>query len=251
MYADGYKIAKIPKKTHGKFRTICMPNPDLKKRQKQLNKTLTRDIVIKIRSMGLEDDIHGFLPNRSAVTGASRHIGMATTMSFDLEDFFDHVTQSMVRKAGCHHDGVMFNDEGIAAQGFPTSPVLATWASLEMMKHLKSVIHQVGAGSVITMYADDITVSSTRDLTQKEILSFQLVVADIVKTYGHTLNASKTRVRYSKFGWRPIYGVNVGDTTARATRKTMRKLRAATHQYNIASRDGLKEWSRLKLPKTA
>lgn len=79
------------------------------------------------------------------------------------------------------------------------------------------------------------------------------MIIDAVVTFashnGFSINKNKTRVRCSKAGYRKILGINVGNDHIRASRKTMRKIRAANHQGNFHSKGGLTTWSKCLLPK--
>ena len=46
-----------------------------------------------------------------------------------------------------------------------------------------------------------------------------------------------------------ILGINVGNDHIRASRETMRKIRAADHQGNFHSKGGLTTWSKNLVPK--
>ena len=63
------------------------------------------------------------------------------------------------------------------------------------------------------------------------------------------IHSNKTRIRYAKYGYRKILGINVGDNDIKTTRKIMRKIRAANHQENGPSLGGLITWSKLYEPK--
>lgn len=75
------------------------------------------------------------------------------------------------------------------------------------------------------------------------------MVNKIAKENLFKINRNKTRVRSSVAGYRKILGINVGDDHIRATRKVMRKIRAADHQGNFHSKGGLSSWSKCYLPK--
>lgn len=96
-----------------------------------------------------------------------------------------------------------------------------------------------------TRYADDITISTNRlDI----LYDFKNILKDTVAKYGYQINPSKTRLQKFTFGNRVITGVSVGEKGIKPTRKVLKKLRAARHQNNIASMNGLAEWCKLKLP---
>jgi ribosomal protein L19E len=101
----------------------------------------------------------------------------------------------------------------------------------------------------LTIYADDIQIST--DLESSHQIKELVIdmVLDLATRYGFAINHSKTRILYAKYGYRRILGINVGDTETRATRKTMKRIRAARHQGNHTSLGGLVTWSQNRLPR--
>jgi hypothetical protein len=99
----------------------------------------------------------------------------------------------------------------------------------------------------MTIYADDIQISTNIENIDFQINYIALKVTDILRNNGFTINPHKTRVHYSKYGKRRILGVNV-DNYITPTRKLKRKIRAARHQKNINSLNGLNEWASCKRP---
>ena len=97
-----------------------------------------------------------------------------------------------------------------------------------------------------TVYADDIQISTNYKSLIPTIIHN---VNSFAVNNGFTINRNKTRVRRSINGYRRILGINVGSDHIRATRKTMRKIRAADHQGNYHSKGGLVTWSKNLLPK--
>ena len=143
--------------------------------------------------------------------------------------------------------------DGYLAQGFATSPMLATLAILPTLKTLKTELNRKYQ-AVITCYADDIQVSfnlsgGDQDTGYDIEMEIRKFVEQEFGKLGLKINHKKTRVRYAKFGYRRVLGVNVGDDHIRATRKTMRKIRAAAHQGNGRSLGGLRNWANCPMPK--
>jgi hypothetical protein len=97
-----------------------------------------------------------------------------------------------------------------------------------------------------TIYADDIQISTNNRFMIQYIIVLVNLIAD---KHGFKINKNKTRVRSSIAGYRKILGINVGNDHIRATRKTMRKIRAADHQGNYQSKGGLVAWSKCYHPK--
>ncbi|MCU1407479.1 MAG: hypothetical protein JWQ43_3782 [Glaciihabitans sp.] len=171
---------------------------------------------------------HGFVPGRSAITGAAKHSGSEVVISLDLAAFFAHVTAPRVyavfRRAGlpeavahtltglCTHavppriisamppggDAAerFALRKALAAshlpQGAPTSPALANQSLRRLDARLAGWAEATSA--TYTRYADDLAFSGGAPLVRRAD-AFVLGVGRIVDDEGHTLNAAKTRVR--------------------------------------------------------
>lgn len=248
-YTDlSYRDFLIPKK-NGKPRRISAPSKELLKYQHNLMSGLYAYHMKRERELNCESIQHGFIPNRNCVTAATQHIGYKYTIIMDLENFFDscnlsHFTKSITRYSH------LFHEKGHCAQGFATSPILSAIASLPMVNEIKknliSLHNEQRLSFAFTIYADDIQISTNYSSLVSTIIHN---VNSIAVAYGFKINSNKTRVRKSINGYRRILGINVGDDHIRATRKTIRKIRAADHQGNFHSKGGLITWSRNLLPK--
>ena len=122
----GYKIVKIPK-GKGRFRLIYAPDKRLKLLQKDMILELER-LALKVCPPGV---VYGFWPARSCVSNAQQHIGYQYTVCMDLEDFFDSCTEVMFKRAVGTCDPVCFAN-GIARQGFPSSPAISNICAASM-----------------------------------------------------------------------------------------------------------------------
>lgn len=254
-----YRDFLIPKK-NGKPRRISAPSKDLLRYQRRLLPFLVKYHQNKTKELNINHIQHGFIPNRNCVTAASMHIGLKYTICMDLSNFFDSCNKPMFDKEITKHKS-LFHKEGYCAQGFATSPILANIASIEFVyqlnKELKE-LHNSGSTNqesqrvgydkyVFTIYADDIQISTNNRFLIKDIINLVELKA---KQNAFSINKNKTRVRSSESGYRKILGINVGYDHIRATRHTMRRIRAADHQGNFHSCGGLTAWSRCYYPKT-
>ena len=258
-YKDlSYRDFLIPKK-NGKPRRISAPSKELLKYQHNLMPGLYRYHMKRERELNCENIQHGFIPNRNCVTAATQHIGYKYTIIMDLSNFFDSVNTSFFQKTITRYSH-LFHKEGHCAQGFASSPILANIASLQMVKQIKdnlinlhnelklSIEHLEPDDKIpfaFTIYADDIQISTNYSSLVSIIIHN---VHSIAVSNGFNINRNKTRVRKSINGYRRILGINVGDDHIRATRKIMRKIRAADHQGNFHSKGGLTTWSLCKFP---
>ena len=256
--AGNYAEYLIPKKGKGKFRKITAPSPDLLTYQRSQKKQLEDYLYKTTRKTTIANTIHGFMRNRNCVTGAMQHVKYQTTIMMDISDFFDSVTKDMLPQQFAI-DRSLFHQQGYAAQGFATSPLLANIALLTTLTQIHEMLDDFFEDFAFTIYADDVQVSVNEE-DYEEINEIIENITAIVENQGFKINAHKTRIKYAKYGYRRILGVNVGDTHVRATRKTMRKIRAARHQskhaktpeerrHAASSLGGLITWSKCIKPK--
>lgn len=183
-----------------------------------------------LASIPLHDAAHGFVPGRSAVSGAAQHTGREVLIALDLATFFARVTARRVfgtlRQAGLP-EGVAHTLTGLCThavpsriiaampgggaagerfalrqalatphlpQGAPTSPALANLAIRRLDSRLAGWAGT--AGATYTRYADDLAFSGGLALARGAD-AFVRGVSRIVESEGHTLNPLKTRVRGS------------------------------------------------------
>lgn len=233
------KLVKIPKKTKGQFREICIPSAE----QKKLLREVVPELNEKSKVLCDKDVVHGFMHMHSPVTNAKKHIGYNYTLKFDLSDFFDTVKPEHLRgKIPVEMiEKTMPNNR--AYQGLPTSPIIANIAATDMDRAITKKIKDLPI--VYTRYADDLCFSFNE---HEHCEMLKKVIPQIVGRCGFKLNVKKTWLQDSRFGNRIITGVVVTNEGIKATRATKRKLRAANHQKNKNVIRGLNEWIKLKEP---
>lgn len=237
-----YKIFKFKKKKKGEFRTIYAPSQEYKNRLILLNGQITQKVE---RENEGTDHLHGFLPKHSPVTNARKHIGFKWTACFDLADFFDSVDESKVPQLNKEEKESGVFIDGFARQGLNTSPSIANLAGLAIDKALFKWRDKKKLDFVYTRYADDLTFSfNDKDFFE----SLKIQLKQIVGRCGFKLNESKTRLQDSRFGNREVTGIMVGDSGISVGRKFKRRMRAAKHQQNEDSLQGMEEWAKLKMP---
>jgi hypothetical protein len=252
-----YRDFLIPKK-NGKPRRISAPSKGLLKYQRRLLPFLVKHHQEETKALNINHIQHGFIPNRNCVTAASMHIGFKYTICMDLSNFFDSCNKSMFPREITKYEP-LFHKQGHCAQGFATSPILANIASIEFVYQLNKELEDLHSGTsnqeyqmvnydkyAFTIYADDIQISTNNRLLIKEIIDLVELKAN---QSAFSINKNKTRVRSSESGYRKILGINVGDDHIRATRHTMRRIRAADHQGNFHSCGGLTAWSKCYYPR--
>ena len=176
----------------------------------------------------LHNAAHGFVPGRSASSGAALHTGADVVISMDLLSFFANVTVGKVfgalRQSG-YPEAVAHSLTGLCThvvpprvvssmppggspaerfaltqalrlphlpQGAPTSPALANLALRRLDSRLQGWAEAAGAN--YTRYADDLGFSGGPALARRTD-SFRRGAERIVADEGHALNDRNTRVR--------------------------------------------------------
>ena len=156
--AKMYSHFAIPKRAGG-VRFIAAPNPRLLYLQRQLLHVFSD--MYKPRK-----PVHGFVPNRSAVSNAEEHINRNHVVNIDLKDFFPSITEDRVsgllRVLGVPIDvraailSICCVNRQLP-QGAPCSPILANMICLRMDRQLMGFCKTRRIR--YTRYADDLTFS--------------------------------------------------------------------------------------------
>ncbi|MDQ0736050.1 reverse transcriptase family protein [Arthrobacter agilis] len=207
---------------------------------------------------------HGFVPGRSARTGATPHTGCAVVITLDLVSFFARVPPGRVfgvlRQAGypeatahaltglCTHSvpeavlrsmpdgGTAGERSGLAQalraahlpQGAPSSPALANLAVRRLDARLTGWAE--ASGGVYTRYADDLAFSGPAAFARRAD-AFVRGVERIVTDEGHAVNPHKTRVRGS--GVRQTVTGVVVNAHPNVTRTEYEALKAILHNCTL------------------
>jgi len=229
-----------------------------------------------LAAVPLHDAAHGFVPGRSVITSARRHVGREVVIALDLTSFFARVTAGQVfgalRREGLPDavahvltglcttsvpPGVLSRmppggdpDQRFAlrralaaghlAQGAPTSPALANVAIRRLDSRLAGYAR--AAGATYTRYADDLAFSGDGTLAARAD-AFVRGVGRIVEDEGHAPNPAKTRVRGAATR-QVVTGVVVNQGT-NTVRSEYDRLRAVLHN---AATTGLEAQNRAGHP---
>ena len=231
------KKVKIPK-GKGKYRQIYIPS----RRQRVILRQHKNYLDWLYLRLGIPECVHGFVYGKSAVTNAAMHVGYKYTLSFDLFSFFDTIRRFHLKR---YVPRSVLKDtlvEGAPRQGLCTSPVLSNIAFIPLDRSIMRECSQRGV--MYTRYADDITLSCNN----KEILerTFRRIRRWIINQKFYIADG-KTKFQSSKGGRRIITGVAVDDKVY-APRKFRRRMRAAEHQGNTTSLEGMEQWAALNMP---
>ena len=229
-----YQIAKVSKK-NGNYRKIYMPNEAYKEYLRhllpQLKQIYQKNVVFEVD--------HAFVPNRNCITNASIHIEQRYVLSIDIEDFFDSINYRVLNK---YVPVFLLKDitvENKVPQGFPTSPIAANIAMIDINKLIIESLKRRNPNIKYSRYADDLTFSFD-NIKEKDLIFAEVI--KIFRGFGLKLNSKKTKLQDKNNGRAIITGVGVCYHTVHPTRQSLKKLRAAVHQKNENSIIGLQEW---------
>ncbi|MEE9439622.1 MAG: reverse transcriptase domain-containing protein [Saprospiraceae bacterium] len=244
--AKKYTTFTISKKSGG-MRTITAPNKYLKNIQRLLN------ICIQALYYPMPQ-AHGFIPERSIVTNATMHTGKKYVYNIDLKDFFPSIgfarvwavlyktKQMNLDKEVARIIATLTCHEGSLPQGAPTSPTISNVICIS----LDAILYKISKkrGFTYTRYADDITISSDKDIFSPE---FKEEIANIINEQGFELNPKKERLQLynvKKDGKlirqrQVVTGITVNYKT-NVNQKYIRNLEATLYNwekygYNVAS----------------
>ena len=251
-----YKRFKMPKKSGG-TRLISAPMPLMKKTQYLILQQL-------LYCLEIQDTAYGFVPNRSIVDNAQKHIGQAVVMNMDLKNFFPTITYKRVKGLFksfgyaekyatilallCTEpetdevkiDGQRYfvaTGERHLPQGAPTSPVITNLICRTLDKRMVGAAKKLGF--TFTRYADDCTFSCTDDA--KENVGKMLWIAKkIIQEEGFIMHPDKLRIMH-KGRHQEVTGIVVNEKL-NVSRKNLKNFRALLYQIEKDGFQG-KSWN--------
>ena len=239
---DRYCTFKIPKKKKGEFRTIDAPEPSLKYIQQGLNMVLQTVYAPHPAAMG-------FVPRRSAVTGARMHLGQRLVYNIDLKDFFHTITSGrlykrLTAKPFCLDGSVASlvtdlccytgsDGRSVLPMGAPTSPTVTNIICGRMDTKLTALAKAYGLK--YTRYADDITFSGMANVLGEDSRFIKSLRNIIEREEGFTINPDKTRLCHR--GMRQdVTGLTVNDKE-NVSRQYVKQLRTMLHNWEMDGHD--------------
>lgn len=196
-----YHRRSVPKKSGG-LREISSPTGMLKAFQSVAGKML-QDLY------DAPDAVTGFVPGRSVIDNAGRHVRKNYVYNADLKDFFPSISRRRVKAAlisppfsfgeeaahilsgiCCAYNGP--GRQSVLPQGAPSSPVLSNAVCIRLDQRLEGLARRYEVS--YSRYADDITFSSDHNVF-REGYSFQEAFRRIIADEGFTLNEEKLRLQ--------------------------------------------------------
>lgn len=196
-----YREFRIPKKSGGE-RVITAPA------EGRFKEILTTLAFILGSVYQPTEAAMAFVPGRSIVDNARRHLGRNYVLNLDLKDFFPSVTANMVERsltdigispitAGMISTLCTYPDErdgrivNVLPQGSPASPVLSNICTMRLDRQLDGLSRRFHLS--YSRYADDITFSSNHHVYHEEG-AFMKELRAIITRSGFTINEAKTRL---------------------------------------------------------
>lgn len=222
---DPYKIFRLKKNTGRGFRIISIPDPELMKVQRWINKN--------ILTLGRPNSVsYAFMEGISVKDAAELHCGCRWLIKLDVRQFFETISEIPVyrvfRKFGyqplvsfeltrlCSRLGSntkarnkkrwLANKDkynvinqykhyrmGHLPQGAPTSPMLSNLVMESFDESILKIANECNL--VYTRYADDLAFSTkSNEFTREDAKHFIYQVYDVMKQYGLSPNTSKTKI---------------------------------------------------------
>jgi len=242
-----YKTYKIPKKAAGKYRIIHDPD--------SLIRVIQYKILTKIlNEIDLPRYLWAFEKRKSIPQMANLHTSKAVVLSFDIKDFFTSITNRMIIDKLSKYNitdkaattvSELCTFKYFVPQGALTSPkisniITANTFGPDVFSYCES------KGLTLSIYADDITISSSEKLDWAVIHEIMNTIRSCVRQHGFRLNQNKTKVMFhDKRQW--VCGAVVNEKV-NMLRKDRNNLRAMVH--NVMKNGYEAECSKMDLSPT-
>lgn len=220
-----YRRFSIPKGAGNKPRIIEAPRVALKAIQKWLS--------YHIQHVWVPNDcVFGFVPGRSHIDAAVKHLSAKWVYSVDIENFFPSVSRDRVRDA-LRSVGYMGEKSieilsglcclnGHLVQGAPTSPVLSNIVLQNIDRKLTLIATE--NNFVFTRYADDIVFSGRGVISQE----MQACIKSVITDDGWTLSERKEQLSQLPNRLK-VHGLLVHGDKVRLTKGYRNRIRAYLH----------------------
>jgi hypothetical protein len=217
IYVDKFYIKKKGKL--GGYRGVhSISNFQLESTLKILNNYLS-EIFLP------QDCVHGFIKGRSTKTNAKPHLKKKILLSLDIKNYFESVSVKMISEnlttLGFQENiakniANLVTINGYLVQGFCTSPTIA---NIVTDKFDKEIIKLCGINVVYTRYADDLSLSSDKEVPKIS------EIKDLMIKYGFELNEEKTN-KVKRGHYQFVTGLTIfDDKTPRIPKKIKRNLK--------------------------
>ena len=240
-----YKSFSVPKRNGG-VRQVSSPVHRLKYLQRLLHESLAK-------IGGESGAVHGFVKGKSIVTNASNHAARNYVLNLDLEDFFPSITRERIYgrlrrgpyilepKIAHLIASLATDSESRLPQGSPSSPTIANAVASRLDSDMIRLCRSYGCW--YTRYADDITISTSRNRLAWQIARYPSTrgtipvvlgdaLVDVIEDNGFRVNHTKTRLQY-KSSRQMCTGLIVNTDRVSPPRKYIRKTRSTLHHWSV------------------
>lgn len=181
------------------------------------------------------DNIFGFVPGRSHIDAAEKHLSAKWVYSLDIENFFPSVSREKVKDAlkilGYSTDqsldilSQICCLNGNLVQGSPTSPIISNIVLSSLDLQLKNL--SADNNVTFTRYADDLVFSGVTTTSKSLLENFKsLIINDGWKVSEHKEHFAELPQRLK------VHGLLVHGNHVRPTKGYRNKIRAYKHLLN-------------------
>ena len=198
--------------------------------------------------LAIPEYIFAFEKYRSIPVMAQMHVEKQIVLSIDLKDFFHSITQEHlytaftaigVGEAAARTISELCTYKFFVPQGALTSPKIANFVTaMTFGPRLKEYCDRNNL--VLTIYADDVTISSNDDINPGQVIAD---ISSFIREYGFRVNQEKTKIMKSTRR-QYVCGVVVNKKT-NLLKKERNRLRAIVHNVimngveNEANKSGM------------
>jgi hypothetical protein len=236
-----YRVFRIKKKSGG-YRSICSPKPEL---------ALVQNFIYKniLNSVPIHDSAFAFVKKRSIKDNALKHSKSDKMLCLDIKDFFPSISRNRIyyvfmKLCNINKDladtlvRLCTLNDGLP-QGAITSPILSNIVSYRLDKSIDNFANSNGL--IYTRYADDITISGSKESINKVLKS---QVKGIIELHGFKINAKKSRINTINKG-AIITGLRVFNDRIQVPRNYIRKIEQDIYYLNKYGLNSYKEHEKI------
>lgn len=216
--ASFYRSFKIPKRRGG-YREINAPYPSLLSAQKWIYKYV-------LKQQEVHYSAHGFVPERSILTNARKHVGKKAFLKIDIKNFFPSISINWIinvfKKMGyaqnvAYYLAALCCYSGHLAQGAATSPYLSNIIAFHMDNRLSKLAKSYSLD--YTRYADDLAFSG-----EYIPANYIETATKIVNDCKFVVNKDKTFLSY-RGGKRVLTGISIAGENMCVPREAKREIK--------------------------
>lgn len=222
-----YRAFTIAKRRGG-TRQIHAPSPELKRLQQRI----LRRLLSRLRP---HPAATGFQPGLSIVHNAQLHVGQRVVIKLDIVDFFPRTASARIdayfRRVGWNGEAAailtrLVTHAGGLPQGAPTSPRLSNLVNHAFDARIDRLVRRFRG--VYTRYADDITISFSKD-HPRHVRGVIQYTRRLAKAHGYRIHTrGKLRI-LRRHQQQRVCGLVVNEKV-QLPRATRRRLRAIEHR---------------------